>query len=82
MTNHPSTYRYPLYVLTDDDYNALGAVTITDTGRYIGHDTAGRELFNRKDSAGCLRASKQHGHSVSSAWYGVGTGRPRDHKEN
>lgn len=87
--NAPSTYRYPLYVLADDDYVAQGALTVEFVGdtevplhklttRYIGHDTFGRVLFDRRDHAGAKEAAKRIGFRlVSTAWYGVPTGLSR-----
>jgi hypothetical protein len=40
-----------------EDYTAHGAVVIID-GRYIGHDTTGRVLFDRKDMEGAMTAAK------------------------
>ena len=70
MADRELHVRHPLYVITDDGYSALGAVAVED-GRYVGRDTAGRELFSRKDHDGALQAGKRHGRLVSSAWYGV-----------
>jgi len=72
MTNAYSTYRQPLYVLTDEDYNAVGSIVITPQGRYLGRATDGSPLFDRKDGRDAIRAAKQRGALVvSSAWYGV-----------
>ena len=60
--------RHPLFLLTDDDYNALGAVDV-ESGRWIGRDTSGAIIFNRKDYHGAEQASKRVGRFVSSAWY-------------
>lgn len=72
MTNAYSTYRQPLYILTDEDYASVGAIAITREGRYIGHDTSGRLLFDRKSGSDAIRAARSKGAVVvSSAWYGV-----------
>lgn len=64
-------WREPMYVLTDDAYNALGAVLVED-GRFVGHDTLGRTLFERDDKAAAMAAATNIGvRMVSSAWYGV-----------
>ncbi len=63
--------RHPRFLLTDDVYAARGAVVVVD-GRYIGHDTDGRELFNRKDLAGAEVGAKRYGFRlVISTYYGV-----------
>jgi hypothetical protein len=61
--------RSPLFLITDDDYKSLGAVDV-ESGRWIGRDTAGRKLFDRKDYHGAEAATKKIGRFVSSAWYG------------
>lgn len=72
MTNAYSTYRQPLYLLTDDAYNAVGSIAITREGRYVGRATDGRSLFDRKDGRGAIQAAERIGAVVvSSAWYGV-----------
>lgn len=63
--------RYPMYLLTDHDYAVLGAVAVEDS-RWVGRDTAGRELFDRQDHDGALRAArKATDRVVCSAYYGV-----------
>lgn len=79
-TNHPCNFRYPLFVLTDDEYNAVGAVSIEDDGHYHGYATDGTRLFRRKEWHGMMSAAKSKGNMVSSAWYGVTNGRPQDHE--
>jgi hypothetical protein len=59
-----------MYLLTDDAYKPLGAVAVNN-GRWIGHDTQGREMFDRKDFSGAKQASKKVGRLVTTAWYGV-----------
>lgn len=72
MTNAYSTYRQPLYVLTDASYGALGAIAILPTGRYVAHDSRGNILADRKTGEDAIRAAKAKGYTVvSSAWYGV-----------
>jgi hypothetical protein len=62
---------HPRFLLTDNDYNARGAVD-RDAGRWIGHDTTGRILFNRKDQAGAEAATKKLGFRfVTTGWYGL-----------
>lgn len=68
---HPSTAREPLFLLTGEDYEALGFVVLEE-GRYLGHDTTGRRLFDRKDQSGAEDAAKKLGWKfVTSTWYGV-----------
>lgn len=66
MLNHPN----PIFLITNDKYRALGAVEVTG-GRFIGRDTAGRILFDRKDYDGALTAVKKHGRAVATGYYGV-----------
>jgi hypothetical protein len=74
MLSHPN----PILLITDDAYRALGAVEVTD-GRFIGRDTAGRVLFNRKDFHGALTAVKKYGRAVAASYYGLTiTGEGRD----
>jgi hypothetical protein len=72
LTNHFNTYRYPLYLITDDTYGALGAIAL-EGDRYIGRDTSGKVLFDRQDYDGMTRAGRKHGRIVSAAFYGVKT---------
>lgn len=60
----------PQFLITDDAYNPIGAV-IQDGGRWIGHDTTGNTLFNRKDFNGAQQATKKIGRMVTTAYYGV-----------
>ncbi|RKR88296.1 hypothetical protein BDK92_2607 [Micromonospora pisi] len=72
MNQHPN----PMFVLTDDTYNARGAVVV-ENGRWIGRDTSGARLFDRRDIHGTEAAAKNLGlRLVTSAWYGVQTGGP------
>lgn len=76
---HPILNRYPAFLLTDEDYNTLGAVTVEDDGSYLGTDTAGRKLFQRKNLDSARRAATSKAlRMVTTTWYGVGTGRPED----
>jgi hypothetical protein len=62
-----------VWVLTDDNYAARGAV-VTEAGRYIGYDTSGRQLFNRKDYGGALSAAQGKGfRTVARGYYGIGS---------
>jgi hypothetical protein len=66
-------WRSPMFVLTDDKYNAKGAIAV-DNERWIAHDTTGAVLANRKDMHSALRACTSKGYrTVSSAWHGVTT---------
>jgi hypothetical protein len=68
-----SHYRNPMFVLTDDKFNAKGAIVV-DNGRWVAHDTTGAVLANRKDMDSALRACTSKGYrTVSSAWHGVTT---------
>jgi hypothetical protein len=60
-----------VWVLTDDQYRARGAV-VRVGGRYIGYDTAGGKLFDRKDYAGALVAAHNHKLvTVARGYYGI-----------
>ncbi len=62
--------REPMFLITDADRAPRGAIAVED-GRWIGRDTAGRPLFNRKDQAGATAAARRHGRLVSTADYGL-----------
>jgi hypothetical protein len=68
------SYREPMFLITDDG-GALGAVAVED-GRWVGRDTTGRTLFNRKNLAGATVAARPVGRLVSTAWYGIRGTRP------
>ena len=59
------------WVLTDASYAARGAVCI-EGGRFIGYDTSGAVVFNRKDYNGALAAIEKKGlRAVARGYYGV-----------
>jgi hypothetical protein len=64
------SHRQPMFLITDDEYRPLGAVAI-EGGRWIGRNTQGERLFDRKDMRGAEQAVKTRGLFVSSTWYGV-----------
>jgi hypothetical protein len=59
-----------MFLITDDSYSPLGAIAV-EGGRWIGRDTNGSKLFDRKDLSGAEQATKKIGRFVSSAWYGI-----------
>ena len=66
--------RYPAFLLTDQEYNLVGAIAMED-GRRVGRNTAGRVLFSRQDHAGALRQAEAIGcRSVSTGWFGLNGG--------
>jgi len=69
------SYREPMFLITDDAGGPLGAVAV-EAGRWIGRDTAGRKLFNRKNLSGATVAARPIGQLVSTAWYGIRGARP------
>jgi hypothetical protein len=69
------SYREPMFLITDDGGAALGAVAVED-GHWVGRDTAGRTLFDRKNLAGATAAARPIGRLVSTAWYGIRDTRP------
>jgi len=69
------SYREPMFLITDDGGAALGAVAVED-GRWVGRDTTGRTLFDRKNLAGATAATRPIGRLVSTAWYGIRGTRP------
>jgi hypothetical protein len=64
-----------MFLITDAAGHARGAVAVED-GRWIGRDTTGRQLFDRKDLAGASRATRRHGTLTSTAWWGIYATRP------
>lgn len=62
--------REPMFLITDTAGNVRGAVAVED-GRFVGRDTAGRQLFNRTDQTGASRAAKRHGTLTSTTWWGI-----------
>jgi hypothetical protein len=62
------------WILTDENYAARGAVVV-EGGRWIGYDTSGRVLFDRKDYAGAISAAeKRLGlRCVARGYYGIGS---------
>ena len=64
-----------MFLLTDADGQPRGAIAVED-GRWVGRDTAGRPLFDRKDQAGAITAARRHGRLVSTASYGLRATRP------
>ena len=71
------SFREPMFLITDAAGHPRGAVAV-ENGRWIGRDTAGRELFNRKDQVGATAAARRHGRLVSTAWYGIRATAPRE----
>lgn len=69
------SYREPMFLITDDAGGPLGVVAV-EAGRWIGRDTAGRKLFDRKNLAGATVAARPIGQLVSTAWYGIRGARP------
>jgi hypothetical protein len=67
--------REPMFLITDPAGHPRGAIAV-ENGRWIGRDTAGRPLFNRKDQAGATAAARRFGRLVSSTWYGIRVTRP------
>jgi hypothetical protein len=69
-------YREPHYLILDphDEY-PLGALAVED-GRWIGRDTAGRKLFDRKDEHGATAAGRRRGRLVATTGYGIRPSRP------
>ena len=68
------SFREPMFLITDDAGYPLGAVAVED-GRWVGRDTAGRTLFDRKSLSKATVAGRRIGDLVSTAWYGIrGTG--------
>src|SRR6266511_4469194 len=68
------SFRDPMFLITDDAGYPLGAVAVED-GRWVGRDTAGRTLFDRKSLSKATDAGRRIGDLVSTAWYGIrGTG--------
>jgi len=67
--------REPMFLITDSTGNPVGVVAVED-GRWIGRDTCGRQLFNRKDLTGAGHAARRVGRLVSSTWWGIRATRP------
>lgn len=63
-------FREPMFLITDAAYSPLGAVAV-EGDRWVGRDTAGRKLFDRRNQAGATAAANRMGLLVSSAWYGI-----------
>jgi hypothetical protein len=68
-------YREPMFLITNAAGRPVGALAIEDD-RWVGRDTTGRQLFNRKDLTGASRAARRYGTLTSTAWYGIRTTRP------
>jgi len=66
-----------MFLITDPAGHTVGVVAVED-GRWVGRDTSGLPLFNRKDIAGASRAARHHldGVLVSSSWWGIRAARP------
>jgi hypothetical protein len=69
------SFREPMFLITDGAGTLLGALAVED-GRWVGRDTRGRQLFNRKDLTGAARATRRIGVLVSSAWWDIRATRP------
>lgn len=69
------SYREPMFLITDDTDNPLAAVAV-EGGRWVGRDTTGRILFDRKSLSGARVAARPVGQLVSTAWYGIRGARP------
>jgi len=59
-----------MFLITDPAANPRGALAVED-GRWVGRDTTGRQLFNRKDLTGASHAARRYGRLVSTAWWGI-----------
>ena len=68
-------YREPMFLITDTAGHPVGAVAVEDD-RWVGRDTTGRQMFNRKDLTGASRAARLYGTLTSTAWYGIRATRP------
>jgi hypothetical protein len=68
--------REPMFLIAHAAGRLCDAVAVEDR-RWVGRDTTGRRLFNRRDLAGANRAARPHRTLVSSAWWGIRATRPR-----
>ena len=67
----------PNFLLTSDTYAARGFVLVNEHGRYIGYDTTGTRIFDRKDLTGAGKAAESKGmRLVTAGYYGVSSSRP------
>jgi len=64
------TARVPMSVLLDAAGNAVGAITF-EHGRWIGHDTTGRRLFDTDSEATAADAARTLGQPVSTVHFGL-----------
>lgn len=65
----PTHHMSPMFVLTNDAYDARGAVCV-ENGKYVGRDTAGAPLFAVKDFTAAVKRSAALGmHAVAAGYY-------------
>lgn len=64
------TARVPMSVLLDATGHPVGAITL-DEGRWIGHDTTGRLLFEADSEAQAADTARAFGQPVSTVHFGL-----------
>lgn len=65
-----------IYLLTTQDYRAAGVV-IREGDRFVGYDTSGGRIFDRKDVPGAQAAAeKKNLRVIAKGYYGISSSRP------